>query len=105
MKVKKEDLEELTKDAAKLGMLALNILTMTGCPYPDMYEFVEKFEVKVDGLREQLGLEKLMPPELGEGLLSKKVAEREALREIEATTKKPNRSIGFQIPSDPSKMN
>ena len=63
MKVKKADLENLTKSAAMAGTLALALLTVTECPEPKVFDAMTDMLKLNETLRKDLELKALIPAE------------------------------------------
>jgi len=122
MELVKTEVEKVTRNAFKTAMLAMLGLRIAGCPYVDWYEFVENFMIDLDKHREILGLQPIVPEELKQHMLSKKVAldfadaelTPEQLSQVEALVdsfkkaKDGKGPIGFKLEDlkyDPTKVN
>lgn len=107
-RVKREDLEILTQNAASTGALALSLMLASKCPIPELYEVVEDHLRHNERMRKDLGFAEAIPAEIISGHISTKIGEIVAKMKTKVQEKG---KVGFQIPtsndpeSDPSKMN
>jgi hypothetical protein len=102
MKVKKEDLEQLTRQTAMAGTLALVLLTVTECPAKEVFEVMNDTLKRNEALRKELELKALIPDDL----LSKfgdlfEISKLKAMLSAKAEQEAEKKSgIGFQMPSE-----
>jgi hypothetical protein len=83
VKVQKQELEKITQDAAKIGLLMFVCLVSLHCDVAEVYEVVERFLNRTEALRKNLGLENIVPEGVTKGLISAAVRKAESSKSKE----------------------